>query len=162
MKMELDTGSELLIISYKDYKGHFDKLKLRRTSIMLKTYTGKKIAPLGKLKVRVSCENKKCTLDIYVLKKCGVPLIGCEWLRSIQLNWQSIKAMQVTPKVTTCSVQDKLENVLEQSAQVFQDGIGTLKHIKARLTIESNVQPKFHKARPVPYSVRQKVETELK
>ncbi len=162
LKMELDTGSALSIISYKDYKDHFNKLKLKRTSVILKTYSGEKIAPIGKLKVRVKCENKRRVLDLYVLKKGGVPLFGHEWLRSIRLNWQSIKAIQVTPKATLCSVQDKLEHVLAKYAQVFQDGIGTLKHIKARLTIESDVEPKFHKAHPVPYAVRPKVEAELK
>lgn len=47
-----------------------------------------------------------------MLKKGGVPLFGREWLRSIQLNWQSIKAIQVTPKATPCSVQDNVEHVL--------------------------------------------------
>lgn len=140
--MELDTRSALSIISYKDYKDHFNKLKLKRTSVILKTYSGEKIAPIGKWG--------------------GVPLFGHEWFRSIRLNWQSIKAIQVTHKATLCSVQDKLEHVLAKYAQVFQDGIGTLKHIKARLTIESDVEPKFHKARSVPYSVCPKVEVELK
>lgn len=101
---------------------------------------------------------KKVCLDLYVLKKGGVPLFGREWIRSNRLNWQSIKTMQVTPKVISFSVQDKLELLLVQSTQVFQDGIGTLKHVKARHTIESIVQSKFHKARPVPYSVHPKVE----
>lgn len=46
---------------------------------MIKTYTGVKIAPMGKLRVRTKCENKRCVLDPYVLKKGGVPLFGCEW-----------------------------------------------------------------------------------
>ncbi len=93
LKMELDTGSVQSIISYKDYKGHFGKLKLKRISVILKTYTGEKIAPIGKLKVRLKCENKRRVLDLNVLKKGGVPLFEREWLRSIQLNWQSIKAI---------------------------------------------------------------------
>lgn len=48
-------------------------------------------------------------------------------VNDIQLNWQLIKDMRVTLKVTLCSVQDKLEHVLAQYAQVFHDGIGTLK-----------------------------------
>lgn len=160
LKMELDTGSALSIISYKDYKDHFEKFKLKHTSVILKTYTGEKISPMGKLKVRVKCEKQRRVLNLYVLKKGGVPLFGREWLRSIRLNWQSLKAIQVNPETTL--QQDKLEEVLVKHAQVFQDGIGTLKHIKARLKVESDVQPKFHKARPVPYSVRPKVEAELK
>ncbi|KAI7801955.1 hypothetical protein IRJ41_019354, partial [Triplophysa rosa] len=98
----------------------------------------------------------------YVLKKGGVPLFGREWLRSIRLNWQSIKTMELNSERASCSVQDKLERVLAQYPQVFEEGIGMLKHIKAKLTIKSDVQPKFHKARPVPYSVCPKVEAQLK
>ncbi len=71
-----------------------------------------------------------------MLKKGGVPLFEREWFRSIQLNWQSIKAIQVTPKATPCSVKDNVEHVLAKYVQVFQDGIGTLKHIKAGLCLQ--------------------------
>ena len=40
LRMELDTGSALSIISRKDYQDEFAKVKLRRTSVTLKTYTG--------------------------------------------------------------------------------------------------------------------------
>ncbi len=44
---------------------------------------------------------------------------------------------------------------------VFQSGIGTLKHIKGKVTLDENAVPKFHTARPVPYAIRQKLETEV-
>lgn len=44
---------------------------------------------------------------------------------------------------------------------MFQSGIGTLKHIKGKITLDENTVLKFHKARPVPYAIRQKLETEL-
>ncbi|RXN30262.1 putative protein K02A2.6-like protein [Labeo rohita] len=39
--------------------------------------------------------------------------------------------------------------------------MGTLKHIKGKITLKEDAVPKFHKARPVPYAIRQKVEIEL-
>ena len=39
LKMELDTGSALSIISHKDYVSTFPNVKLKPTSVMLKTYT---------------------------------------------------------------------------------------------------------------------------
>ncbi len=44
---------------------------------------------------------------------------------------------------------------------MFQEGIGTLHHIKGKIVLDSDATHKFHKARPVPYAVRQKVEAEL-
>ncbi len=52
-------------------------------------------------------------------------------------------------------------HVLDGATAVFQSGIGTLKHIKGKITLDENAVPKFHKARPVPYAIRQKLETEL-
>ena len=86
------------IISRKDYRDKFAKVKLRRTSVTLKKYTGEKVVPLGKLKVKVKYENTKRVLDLYVVQNDNVPLFGREWLRNIQFNWQSIKMMEATEK----------------------------------------------------------------
>ncbi|XP_051785433.1 uncharacterized protein K02A2.6-like [Erpetoichthys calabaricus] len=70
--------------------------------------------------------------------------------------------MQVTSGLSIFPKQEKLNSLLVHYAQVFQEGIGTLKHIKAHIAVEEDAQPKFHKARPVPYAIRPKVEAELK
>lgn len=40
--------------------------------------------------------------------------------------------------------------------QVFQDGVGTLKH-KAQIVLKDDAKPKFQKARPVPYAICPKI-----
>ena len=47
-------------------------------------------------------------------------------------------------------------------SEVFQNEIGTLKSTKAKLMLKENSQPKFYKARRVPYAMKPKVEVELK
>ena len=74
LKIELDTGSALSIISHKDYVSTFPKVKLKPTSVMLKIYTGEKISPMGKLKVKVKHGKDKQKLELYVLQSEGVPL----------------------------------------------------------------------------------------
>ncbi|XP_060782844.1 uncharacterized protein K02A2.6 [Neoarius graeffei] len=159
LKMELDTGSAISLISLKDYKQNFADVKLKQTPILLKTYTGEKVAPVGKIKVKY--ENKRKTLDLYVLQRGGVPLFGRDWLQMIQLNWQSIKAMQHSENGNSKATQEKLNLLLQRAAPVFQEGIGTLKQMKARVTVDEHASPKFLKARPVPYALRPRVETEL-
>lgn len=161
LKMELDTGSALSIISYKDYKNKFAKMKLKHTPVTLKTYTGEKVSPLGKLKVKVKYEKTKRVLDLYVVQNDNVPLFGREWLRSIQLNWKSIKVMEMSSESTE-PTPGRLRNLLDRYSPVFQDGIGTLAQIKAKVALTENAQPKFHKARNLPYALRPKVEAELK
>ncbi|XP_014876941.1 uncharacterized protein K02A2.6-like [Poecilia latipinna] len=161
LKMELDTGSALSLISYEDYRDKFPNLKLKHTSVKLKTYMGERITPLGKLKVKVEYEKKKCNLELYVLQNGGAPLFGRDWLKHIQLNWNEIKFMRLAPDLSTSSVEDRLKQILEEHAPVFKEGIGTLKNIKAQVILEDGAKPRFHKARPVPYAARPKVEAEL-
>ncbi|CAB4008107.1 Retrovirus-related Pol poly from transposon, partial [Paramuricea clavata] len=63
------------------------------------------------------------------------------------------------PGTTT---QEKLKNLLDTYAEVFEDKLGTFKSAKARITLKEGSQPQFRKARQVPYSLRPKVEEELK
>lgn len=76
LQKELDTGSALSLILYEVYRDTFPNLKLKQTTVKLKTYTGERITPLGKLRVKVEHEKSKCNLELYVLKNGGVPLFG--------------------------------------------------------------------------------------
>ncbi len=55
----------------------------------------------------------------------------------------------------------ELSVVLEKHAEVFKDGLGTMKDITAKLDIKPGSKPKCCKARSVPYAIRSKVETAL-
>lgn len=44
--------------------------------MILRTYTGENITPVGKLKVKVKYENKRRVLDLNVVQNDNVPLFG--------------------------------------------------------------------------------------
>ena len=44
---------------------------------------------------------------------------------------------------------------------MFSDGLGTLKGEKVKLYVDESAVPRFHKARPVPYIMKEKIEDEL-
>ena len=50
---------------------------------------------------------------------------------------------------------------MRKHTDVFSDIIGCLKKITSSLHLKENATPKFCKARPIPYSLKSKVETEL-
>ncbi|CAL9694783.1 unnamed protein product [Knipowitschia caucasica] len=161
VRMELDTGSAVSVMAHSDFVQYFGDQKLNSSSVLLKTYTGEKIKPLGVLPVEVQHNGQQCTLDLYIVKRGGPALWGRDWLRKLQLDWKSIKSLQVAPNTTDKSTEVKLETVLVAATPVFQDGIGTLKNIKGKIVLQDGAIPRFHKARPVPYAIRQKVEAEL-
>ena len=54
-----------------------------------------------------------------------------------------------------------MKAVLEKHQDVFQEGTGTIQDYKAHIHMKENAQPKFHKARPVPYAMQENLELEL-
>ena len=161
LKMELDTGSAVSIVSLADYLKLYKHLDLQPTEVLLRSYTGERIKPKGKLRVPVKYKNQRSTLDLYVVSTRGPALLGRDWLRQIKLDWPAIKAVQVDMQTTCKSTEDKLKHLLEQYSDVFKDEIGALRGTEAKLVMKDNSRPVFHKARQVPYALRPKIELEL-
>ena len=86
-----------------------------------------------------------------MLEGSGPSLIGRDWLSQLQLDWQAIHRLQERP----------LSEVQEKHKAVFEEGLGTLKGFEAELQVDPKAQPKYCKARSVPYSMKVLVEEEL-
>ena len=94
------------------------------------------------------------------MKTQGPALFGRDWLHQTQLDWERICA--ISKEQATQDTQKKLERLIDDYSEVFKDEIGTFKSAKAKLALKEGSQPKFFKARPVPYAMKPKVEVELK
>ncbi|KAL6463598.1 hypothetical protein MHYP_G00279890 [Metynnis hypsauchen] len=157
INMELDTGAAVSLISEELYRDKLAHVRLCNTSMVLKTYTGEMMAPEGVIKVRVKLNKQRVRLPLYVVKGNEPALFGREWLRRIRLNWSEIKTVRCVHK----SDVETLETLLKRHANVFKEGLGTVKDFQATLTLKPDQQPKFLRARVVPYALRSKVEAEL-
>ena len=160
LKMELDTGSAISTLPLETYKETFPNTPLVDTTAISKTYSGEKITPEGKLLVRVEHNNQVKDLTLYVVKTQGPALFGRDWLHQIQLDWERICG--ISKEQATQDTQKKLERLIDDYSEVFKDEIGTFKSAKAKLALKEGSQPKFYKARAVPYAMKPKVEVELK
>lgn len=49
--------------------------------------------PVGVLKVLVDYQTQRKLLDLYVVKNKCPALLGRDWLRTIRLDWCSIKSL---------------------------------------------------------------------
>ena len=90
-------------------------------------------------------------VPLLVVKGEGPSLFGRDWLTKIRLDWGAIN----TVKCRT------LTSVLESYSSVFEPGLGTLQGYEAKIYVDPGAQPKYCKARSVPYAMRGKVEEEL-
>ena len=128
--MELDRGSAVSVLPYKQYKKHFGHVKLTKSLVKLKTYAGQKITPKGEMKCNVKFRGQEKELTLQVVDTPGPALFGRNWLFQIQLNSGEIKALKLskTPQVV---MQQKVGQLLQQYKSVFLEGVGTLKGLKA-------------------------------
>ena len=100
LKMELDTGSAVSIITHELYLKKFNGIPLQKNELLLKTYTGENITPVGVLKANVEYKGQQpLLLDLYVVKGKGPVLMGRDWLFKIRLDWCAIKSLNV-PQAT--------------------------------------------------------------
>ena len=147
VNFELDTGASVSVISEKTWRDDLKGIPLKKSGISLRTYTGKRLKVVGKVDVNVEYEKQTASLPLHVLEGNGPSLLGRNWLRSIQLNWGSIKR-----------VVNNLDELLDKHREVFQDELGVFKNVKAKLHIKPDVKPKYCKPRSVPYALREPIE----
>ena len=79
-------------------------------------------------------------------------MLGRNWLKSIKLDWKEIKHV---------TVQAKLDFLLDKYSVLFQNELGTMSGIEAKLSVKSDAVPKFCRARPVPYALKEAIEKDL-
>ena len=152
--MEVDTGAALSVMSEQTYRSLWpgQKPPLHPTPARLKTYTGERIGVKGKIRVHVLYQAQQADLDILVVTGKGPSLLGRDWLEHLRLDWYSIK-------YSTSA--NHLQDVLDKHSEVFGEDLGHIKDTPATIHVDPAHTPRFFKARPVPYSLRAKVDTKL-
>lgn len=151
--MEIDTGASKTILNERTYNELRNDLDIEKTTAILSTYTGERIPVKGKVRVPVKYGDQHYQLDALVVEGKGPNLLGRDWISEIKLDWS---------KVFKVTHQDPLlHQVLDKNKDVFKEELGTLKGTTAKIYVDPNAQPKFLKARPVPYALKVNVEHEL-
>lgn len=53
-----------------------------------------------------------------------------------------------------------IQEVLDKYSEVFKNELGTLKDIKATISVKPDVPLKFYKSHPLPFAMKERVEKE--
>ena len=155
--MELDTGAAVSIISID----HFRRIPgavLLPCETTLTTYTSGRVRVVGEAKVYVKINNYCGTLPVIVTDSTNVSLFGRDWLAEVPLNWVNIAK---SIKNVSCYCGSELSCILNDYKEVFAGETGLFKGVKVKIKLKENVSPKFFKARPVPYALKEKVTEKL-
>ena len=155
LKWELTWGPPCLI-SQELYNSLFPAAQAPQvveSGIVLRTYTGEEVKAKGSCSVNVCYEGVEYSLPLLVVGGKGPSLLGRNWLEKIKLNWPIIKQLSSHYK--------RLQVILQKHAQLLEEGVGALQETKAKIHVDPTATPIFHKARPVPYALREKIEQDL-
>ena len=64
-------------------------------------------------------------------------------------------------KITLEEIKEKLKGIEKLFPNTFSGKLGRLKDVRAHIPVKEDAVHKFHKSRPVPYALRQRVDDEL-
>ncbi|KAL3177516.1 hypothetical protein MRX96_039083 [Rhipicephalus microplus] len=78
--------------------------------------------------------------------------MGRGWIKGLRIELRSVMDVKAITLV---------EGLVAEYASVFDDALGTFKGVSAKITIEDNAKPRFFKARPVPFTMIDRVNKEL-
>ena len=123
---------------------------------------------MGECTVDVKCGTTVLQLPLVVVNS-GASLFGLNWIQAFKLD---INTLLYTPNASAellsadvhtvgVPVDLDLKKVIADHPSIFAPGLGLCTKTKAHLQLRDGVQPKFFKARPVPFSRIDAVDREL-
>ena len=85
------------------------------------------------------------------MKGQGPNILGRDSITALKLKWSSVHQLKGLDIAT----------VLEKHSELFKDELRCITDVEAKFQIDDSVEPRFLKARPVPYHLRDCVNDEL-
>ena len=99
INMKVDTGAAVTIIGRNTFKQHYkaqQEPELRKTSDVLRTYTGQQIHVEGVTDVSIETNGQAKTLQLMVVPGDGPSLLCRNRLHEVKLDWSSINRCGLT------------------------------------------------------------------
>ena len=72
----------------------------------------------------------------------GQSLLGRDWLSVLKLSWK---------KIFSVCTSTSLQAILDTFSEVFEDGLGTVQGVSAKIHVDPEATPHFYKGRPLLY-----------
>ncbi|XP_043266601.1 uncharacterized protein K02A2.6-like [Venturia canescens] len=165
INFQLDTGSDVAVISEKDYRKNKNLLllSLKSTKRCFKSHPGDIIVPKGVLSVKVKFREIERKLELFVLPGEGPPLVGRTWIRELALPVTEIINGGDNSNIDWLSNSNRndIDNIIKEFAPVFAEKLGKYSKKEIQLHLKENANQIFCKPRALPYALKDKVEKEL-
>ncbi|XP_064479209.1 uncharacterized protein K02A2.6-like [Ornithodoros turicata] len=157
LEMEVGSGAVCSVVSERTFRRlRLSKHKPQPCELRLRTYSQQELRVFGSTTVNVRYKGRQERLRLVVVKGAGVSLLGRDWFKALGIE---VKIHQLDAGVKNLG--SSTTPVLRKYAKVFQPGLGKSKGPPVRVEVEPTAQPKFYKARPVPFALLPKVDEAL-
>ena len=151
VEMEVDTGASVSVVPTQMYSEVLFHIQLKKSTAQLQSYSGERLKVKGEAVAPIKYGMQQSMERLIVVDVSDKPaVLGRDWLSNLKLDWASL-----------FKVDSGVFDVPEKFPQLFAEGVGTLQGYQAKITLSADAKPQFHRPRPVPYALQQKVEEEL-
>ena len=158
--LEVDSGSGVTLINsatFEALKRRHPSLSLTKLEVNLQTYTGGKIQAMGQVILPVIYKSGRKYLKAYVVGGQGPNLLGRSWMAELGIGLLQVN----TVKANDAPIPDDIRAILQEFSAVFDTGRGAYSGPPVHLDVDETASPKFCKARPVSFALRDKVDVEI-
>ena len=160
--MEWDTGAPRSIMPYGTFKDLFrDRVKLKKTSVNLRGYGGKQLLAKGEAMVTVNLKqqnksvSKVLPLVVVDIESDRPTLFGRGWMRELGFN------IEPNHLVVSSIDSNYMQAKVQKFPNLFRSDLGCLNKFKVHIEQHENVQPRFFKARSIPFVMKEQVDEAL-
>lgn len=131
VRMELDTGTAVSVMSEQQWESVFGKTKTLEPyeGRPLQGYSGHELQVVGQARVNVEYGQQKKQLPLLIVAGNQRPaLFGRDWMQSVQLDWARLHQIR----------QGTSANVISKFPTVFHKTVGTIKGYKAVIGLQGS------------------------
>lgn len=159
---EIDTGSPISAISRELYQNNKKTFSvLQPTNKVFASFHGDLMVPIGVVEVNVTFREINKNLQLYILGGNNLPIIGLQWLKALKIMEHTNEGILLKINNITSSGSNITNSFFQEFESLFSEGIGKYKQGTFKLKLKEEAKPIFHKPRPVPYALKDKVSLEL-
>lgn len=156
----VDTGAAINAMPYQVYLKYFVSYDLEKYNVHLSGYDGTQLNVLGKVNLDVLFLGKSANTQFVIIKNGNSTIVGRDFLQVFGIGLSGINSVKFSE--INCDNHIVFRDSLKKKyAHVFSETSGRLKNYEANIEVNSDFRPKFVKPRPLPFSLREKVEIEL-
>ena len=159
LSIEIDTGASISLLNWETFQkvNYKSDISLLPTKSKLKTYSGEIASTKGRSDIEFTYEVNKIKTTFLITDEHLPNVLG----REILGNLTNIFNLFAASEISSTSDNETMNKILSDYKVVFSDDYGALKDFQANIPIDPQITPKYFCARPVPNSLKQKIECEL-